>query len=92
MKRYCPFPNGTAFADWIGRNCDQCKKGPPPGHEGPNTACDIENTIALAACIDGTLLLDGTQPEEKAAALAARLGWDGESYLETNCPEKDPTP
>lgn len=83
------FPNGTAFADWIGRNCDRCKKGPPPGHTGHNAACAIEDAIALASCFDGTLE-SACECPEKAASIAARLKWDRATYLETDCPEIDP--
>jgi len=58
---YSVFPNGTSFMCWLERNCDRCKKGPTPEHQGQNPACDIEDTIALASCLDGKLTLDGTK-------------------------------
>lgn len=89
---YSLFPNGTAFMCWNGRNCDRCKKGPAPDIIGNNPLCEIEDAIALASCLDGKLTLDGTKTAEEAAALAARLKWDGQSYLETDCPEFEPRP
>jgi len=72
---------------WSERNCDQCIKGPKPDLVGNNTECAIEQSIAIAAATDGSLLHDGMTPMNKADAIAKRLNWDGKSYLENNCPE-----
>ena len=73
---------------WSGRNCDRCvKRFNPDKHANGRSDCDIENAIGLAAATDGTLLHDGITPPNKADAIAKRLGWDGRSYLENDCPE-----
>lgn len=87
LPRYAVFPNDTSFMMWNDRNCDRCVKGPKPDIVGRNMACPIEDAIALASALDGSLLHDGFTPPNKAAAIAARLNWDGKSYLEHDCPE-----
>lgn len=87
LPRFALFPNGTSFMMWMDRNCDRCVKGPKPGLIGANTACPIEDSIALASATDGTLLHGGHAPPNKADAIARRLNWDGQSYLEHDCPE-----
>lgn len=86
---YDLFPNGTSYMIWESRNCGRCWKGPTKDQVGRNTKCCIETAIALASASDGTLLHDGTTSEKKAAVIAARLKWDGQSYLGTDCPERD---
>jgi len=72
---------------WSDRNCDRCVKGPKSNHVGRNTACAIEDAIALASATDGSLLHGGYTPINKANEIARRLNWDGHSYLEHDCPE-----
>lgn len=83
------FPNGTSFMIWHERNCSQCWKCPKAEHSGHNKKCAIEDAIAFAAATDGSLLHDGLTSREKATAIAARLNWDGISYLENDCPERE---
>jgi hypothetical protein len=73
---------------WNDRNCDRCvKRYDEKKHSKGRSDCDIENAIALAAATDGTLLHDGRTPLNKANAIARRLNWDGQSYLDHDCPE-----
>lgn len=73
---------------WNDRNCDRCvKQYDPDKHAKGRSGCDIENAIALSAATDGTLLHDGHTPLNKADAIAKRLNWDGQSYLQHDCPE-----
>ncbi len=73
---------------WYGRNCDRCvKRYDEAKHSKGLSECDIENAISIAAATDGSLLLDGKVPMNKADALARRLKWDGQTYLEHDCPE-----
>lgn len=88
FPRFSLFPNGTSHMIWMERNCDRCVKCfDPSKHDSGRSDCDIENAIALAAATDGTLLHDGLTAPNKADAIAKRLNWDGQSYLENNCPE-----
>jgi len=86
---YMLFPNGTSHMIWTGRNCDRCWKRMPSEGQGRNTKCCIETAIAIASITDGSLLHDNTTSPKKAAAIAARLNWDGKTYLETDCPERE---
>ena len=81
------FPNGTSFMVWYGRNCDRCWKSKVNEATG-KSHCAIEHAIALGSCSDGTLTGDGARTPAQAKRLADRLGWDGASYLETECPER----
>lgn len=73
---------------WMDRNCDRCvKRFDPEKHASGRSECDLENAISLASATDGTLLHGGFTPPNKANAIARRLEWDGESYLEHDCPE-----
>lgn len=83
---YYLFPNGTSYMDWRCQNCDRCWKGPTPNQEGRNHKCAIETAISMS--MDGTLQGGGITSPEKAAKLAARLGWDGINYLYKPCPER----
>lgn len=83
------FPNGTSHTTWLDRNCDRCWKSKVNDRTG-KSRCAIENAISFGAASDGTLLGSGIRTPEQAAKLAARLGWDGQSYLETDCPEREP--
>lgn len=86
--RFAVFPNGTSFMCWLDQNCDRCvKRYDEEKHSKGRSECDIENSIALSAATDGTLLHRGETPLNKAAAIGRRLNWDGHSYLEHNCPE-----
>ena len=86
--RFDLFPNGTSFMIWCGQNCDRCVKGYDESkHKNGRSGCDIETAIALSAGSDGTLLHGGFTPINKADAIARRLNWDGQSYLEHACPE-----
>lgn len=89
LPAYALFPNGTSFMVWYEQNCDRCLKCPKAEilKQGTNEACAIETAISLASVTDGTLLHDGYTPMNKADALAKRLNWDGQSYLESDCPE-----
>ena len=87
-NRFSLFPNGTSFMCWMDANCDRCWKGVVSNKTG-KSRCAIENAIALASGTDGSLMHGGGTPPEKAAKVAARLGWDGVSYLENNCPERE---
>jgi hypothetical protein len=83
------FPNGTSHMLWMERNCDRCvKRYDEEKHSKGRSECDIENAIALASATDGSLLHSGHTPMNKAAAIAKRLNWDGESYLTHDCPER----
>lgn len=86
---YSPFPNGTSAVCWRSNNCDRCRKGPPPDLDGQNLACDLEDTLALAHLLDGTLMLCGEKTAQEAAEMARRLGWSGAGYLMNDCPEID---
>lgn len=90
MPDYSLFPNGTSHMIWREQNCDQCIKRYVESKMagGVNDQCPIEHAIALAAATDGSLFAGGIIPHNKAAALAARLNWDGESYLEHGCQER----
>lgn len=82
------FPNGTSFMCWNERNCDRCvKRYDEDKHPKGRSECDIENAIALASATDGSLLHGGDTPMNKADAIAKRLNWDGQTYLEHDCPE-----
>ena len=88
LPRFSLFPNGTSFTIWSERNCDRCVKGyDEKKHSNGKSECDIENAIALASGTDGTLLHGGHTPMNKADAIAKRLNWDGQTYLEHDCPE-----
>lgn len=89
-KEYRPFPNGASFRMFMAHNCERCKKGPSPDLIGSNESCEIENTLALASCLDGTMFLCGENSKEKVEELARRLNWDGVDYIENNCPEFEP--
>lgn len=85
---YSLFPNGTSFMCWNDRNCDRClKRYEEARHVNGRSECDIENAIAIASATDGSLLHGGQTPHNKAAAIARRLDWDGETYLCHDCPE-----
>ena len=86
MSNWSIFPNGTSFMMWRDRNCDRCKKGynEDKHPSGQNHDCPIEQAISVASMLDGTL-----QPENREE-IARRLKWDGETYLEHDCPEFDP--
>ena len=86
--RYSVFPNGTSHMVWRGSNCDECWKSKVNEKTG-KSYCAIEYAIALASATDGTFLADGLRTTTRAKRLADRLGWDGESYLETDCPERE---
>lgn len=92
--RHSVFPNGTSFMCWLDRNCDRCRKGPSKAvaegdtDNGLNPLCSIESAIALSSCLDGTL--DDFAGLPPAAEIMRRLNWDGESYLEHDCPEREP--
>jgi hypothetical protein len=81
------FPNGTSHMMWRERNCNRCVKGPKPDLVGHNRACPIEDAIAIASALDGSLLHCGETPINKANEIARRLNWNGQSYLEHDCPE-----
>lgn len=88
LPRYSIFPNGTSHIIWMERNCDRCvKRYNLAKHPHGMSDCAIENAISMASATDGTLLHDGTTPLNRADAIAKRLNWDGESYLEGDCPE-----
>lgn len=88
LPRFGIFPNGTSHMFWSERNCDRCVKlYDEDKHSNGRSGCDIENAIAIASATDGTLLHDGMTPMNKAAAIAKRLNWDGQSYLTHDCPE-----
>lgn len=88
FPRFSIFPNGTSHMIWLVRNCDRCIKNyDPEKHANGRSECDIENAISLASATDGSLLHDGITPPNKADAIARRLNWDGQSYLEHDCPE-----
>lgn len=88
IPRFSLFPNGTSYMMWNDRNCDRCvKQYNPDKHANGRSECDIENSISLASATDGSLLHDGFTPTNKADAIAKRLNWSGESYLEHDCPE-----
>lgn len=73
---------------WRERNCDRCIKDfDPEKHTNGRSDCDIENAISLAAASDGSLLHGDFTPPNKANAIAKRLNWSGETYLEHDCPE-----
>jgi len=76
--RYVPFPNGLSFAYWYERNCDRCWKSKVNEATG-KSRCAIENAISLAAVADGKV----------KPSIAKRLQWNGESYLATNCQERE---
>jgi len=80
MSDYRPFPNGTAFMVWTERNCDRCWKA-KVSELTQRSRCPIENAIARGAISDGTI------PQR----IAKRLGWDGKTYLETDCQEREET-
>ena len=81
------FPNGTSFMVWYGRNCDRCWKSKVNEATG-KSHCAIEYAIAVGSVSDGTLLAEGMRTTAQAKRIADRLGWDGISYLETDCPER----
>lgn len=85
---YTVFPNGSSFMDWNARNCDRCWKSHVTEATG-KSRCAIENAIAYGAASDGTLLGGGLRTPAMAARIAKRLGWDGDEYLETDCPERE---
>lgn len=85
---YSVFPNGTSHMTWTDRNCDRCWKSHVNEKTG-RSRCAIENAIYYGAASDGTLLGGGLRTPAVAARLAARLGWDGNDYLETDCPERE---
>lgn len=86
--RFAVFPNGTSLMCWMDQNCDRCvKRYDEAKHTKGRSDCDIENAIALASATDGRLTHAGHTPLNKADAIAKRLNWDGQSYLETDCPE-----
>jgi len=85
---YSVFPNGTSHMRWTGRNCDRCWKSRVNERTG-KSRCAIENAIGFAAASDGTLLGDGRLTPAHATKLASRLGWDGNDYLDTDCPERE---
>lgn len=85
LPRFALFPNGTSFMFWNERNCDRCVKGYDA--EKRRSKCDIEIAIALSSATDGTLLHGGHTPVNKADAIARRMNWTGQSYLEHDCPE-----
>jgi hypothetical protein len=88
FPRFSIFPNGTSHMIWTDRNCDRCmKRFDPEKHPNGRSDCDIENAISLASASDGTLLHDGFTPPNKADAIARRLNWGGQNYLENDCPE-----
>src|ERR1044072_3078833 len=83
FPRFSIFPNGTSHMIWRERNCDRCiKTFDPNKHPSGRSECDIENAIAFASATDGTLLHCGATPPNKADAIARRLNWDGQSYLD----------
>jgi pyridoxal biosynthesis lyase PdxS len=73
---------------WRGANCDRCWKSHVNEKTG-KSRCAIENAIALGSATDGSFLAGGIRTPAHAARLAKRLGWDGVSYLETDCPERE---
>jgi hypothetical protein len=85
--RFAPFPNGTSFMLWNERNCDRCWKSKVNESTG-KSRCAIEYAIAVGSVSDGTFLADGTRTIANAKRLSDRLGWDGKSYLENDCPER----
>lgn len=94
MSDYAVFPNGTSYMCWMDRNCDRCRKGPGPAvangetDNGLNPLCAIESAIALSSVVDGTLCDRAGIPP--ASEIMRRLNWDGQSYLEHDCPEIAP--
>lgn len=88
MSDWSIFPNGTAFMMWRDRNCDVCTKDycESKQPDGSNPNCPIEEAISLAYALDGKL------PDANRTEIAARLKWDGKTYLEHDCPEFDPAP
>lgn len=51
-----PFSNGTQYADWLARNCDQCRKGIDNiGQPGDWPICDIESALTYAYGGDGAV-------------------------------------
>lgn len=88
--KYRLFPNGSSHMIWMSRNCDQCWKAWNGKTQGRNRKCAIESDIALNGCAFGSLLPGNPTPadEKRAAKIAKRLGWDGVSYLENDCPER----
>ena len=84
MSNHELFPNGTSFRMWMERNCDQCTKcyeeSKDPG-DGTNPNCEIESEVSMSYLSDGCL-----RPEARER-IGNRLKWDGETYLEHNCPE-----
>jgi hypothetical protein len=76
--RFVPFPNGTSFMMWMERNCERCWKSKVSDATG-KSRCAIENAISIWIVGYGTV-----NPR-----IAKRLNWDGKSYLETDCAERE---
>lgn len=79
MADFDIFPNGTAFDTWVGSNCDKCKKG--YCLKTSQWRCDIEKAIEFSGKRHRALL-KGYRED-----IAKRLKWDGQAYLEHDCPE-----
>lgn len=86
-RPYRPFSNASEFMIWTDRNCDKCVKGPSSCLEGPNTKCDIENSLVLASLCGGSINDDIMGGEVKAKEIAERLGWTNESEFPSRCLE-----
>lgn len=85
---YSIFSNGSSHMMWMDRNCDRCWKSTVNEKTG-KSRCPMENAIGFGAASDGTLIGAGRLTRKQAAKLASRLGWDGNGYLETDCPERE---
>ena len=73
------FSNGSQDADWLGRNCLQCKKW----GEKVSASCEIADAMQLAYFDDGTL----------SAEMAKRMGYPGPAVAYTwDCPEREEKP
>lgn len=67
--RVRPFFCGTQYADWVTRNCEECKRG--FYQNGDKLVCEVEEAITIAAISDGYVT-----PE-----IAQRMGYDDSLVL-----------
>jgi hypothetical protein len=80
-KDFSVWPNGTSMMFWKDRNCDRCAKVGEIDHKTGESECEIETVLALSS-IGPEAFSEG-----RASAVASRLKWDRETYLEHDCPE-----
>jgi hypothetical protein len=72
--RVRPFSSGMQYLDWQDANCCRCQKC-----TGDDGACEINDTISLAACGDGTV----------SAEIAKRMGYASPLAYCWECPERE---